>query len=435
MSFSALAVLKPYSETAFRLFYDQMLSNEVFARHFQGPEHIAQLIRRLIDNFEQSLTDSIPDLCRRFQRVGVIHYRHNIPYEVFISGSRLLASIFSQLAAEHEAAVELTLLTEKYFRAVTEAMAKGYFDEFMADNLNELENLKALVKDTTAGAERSLLVRHYDWLGRLLRAVRDEDIPTLQGLVSEDVLQEQETLKYIRRHIDEIGSVYGSEDLDRIRFRLLVNANSISFYLQQKIYSEALSLVVNLLEVYKLTLILDTVVNNIIVRKAEHLIEEKSRLSETDPLTKVFNRRKLADIMEGLVMRSHRTAQPLTLSLFDIDDFKAINDRFGHLVGDRVLIELAQRLTDHTRKHDVIARFGGEEFVVIFADTGLSDATRVADKIRRAVGEHEFAEVGHVTVSAGLAELNSMDDDVTLWRRADERLYAAKADGKNKVCS
>ena len=95
MPYTQLKVLLPFTETAFRRFYDEMLSNAVFSRNFTGPDHIERLVVKLIANFGQSLSESEQDIEYRYLRVGEVHYQHNIPYEVFISGSRLLKDIFS----------------------------------------------------------------------------------------------------------------------------------------------------------------------------------------------------------------------------------------------------------------------------------------------------------------------------------------------------
>lgn len=434
MPYKQLKILLPFTETAFRRFYDEMLSNEVFARHFRSQDHIKELIVKLIANFEQSLSEPEPDLEQRYLRVGKTHYQYNIPYEVFISGSRLLRDIFTEISIAQGIDSQIVLQTEKYFCLVIEAMAKGYFNRFIEDNLDEIEKLVTLIKETSTGMERDLLIRHYHWLTNLLIAVRDKDIQVLNDLVTRELDDKNSTLSYIGKHIDDLDSVFKQEDIERVRFRLLTNANSIIFYLEHHIYSEALSLILNLLEVYKLTLMLDSVINNIIVRRAEFIIEEKSRLTEIDPLTKVYNRRKLDAILEGLVLRSNRLAEPMTLCIMDIDDFKLINDKYGHDIGDQVLIKIAHLIQGTIRKHDFVARFGGEEFVVIFAHTDRHDATHVAEAIRKKIGAYEFENVGQVTMSMGLAELRANDNEKTLFKRADQRLYEAKSAGKNQIC-
>jgi diguanylate cyclase (GGDEF)-like protein len=167
------------------------------------------------------------------------------------------------------------------------------------------------------------------------------------------------------------------------------------------------------------------------------LHEEASRLSITDALTGVWNRRhfdlRLAEELE----RSARFLEPFGLLLLDIDGFKPINDVFGHPAGDFVLVELTRRLQDVTRSVDVVARFGGEEFALILPRTGLDGARLVAEKIRAAVAREAFDAVGHeipVTVSVGVGVYpDSGVDARTLLTAADDALYEAKAGGKNRI--
>ena len=156
-------------------------------------------------------------------------------------------------------------------------------------------------------------------------------------------------------------------------------------------------------------------------------------LANLDPLTRVCNRRKLQEIVEDETARSGRYATPLAAMMLDIDHFKAINDSHGHDVGDAVLVELAGRLGKTVRQVDRLARFGGEEFVVVAPGIGLEAATELAERLRRAVAETDFAVVGRVTISIGVAALRRGEAAETMLKRADEALYQAKASGRNRV--
>jgi len=147
-----------------------------------------------------------------------------------------------------------------------------------------------------------------------------------------------------------------------------------------------------------------------------------------------MNRRKFVELLEGLLLRAQRTSLPLTIMVLDIDDFKKINDEYGHQVGDQVLVDIAQLIVESIRKHDHLVRYGGEEFVIISADSDLGGIAHLAEKIRNDIENHEFHGVGKVTVSLGIAELNREDDSLSLFKRADDKLYEAKASGKNRVC-
>jgi diguanylate cyclase (GGDEF)-like protein len=121
--------------------------------------------------------------------------------------------------------------------------------------------------------------------------------------------------------------------------------------------------------------------------------------------------------------------------MLDIDHFKTINDTFGHQAGDHVLIEIASRLRRSLRGNDMVARWGGEEFVVLLRDCALPDALRVAEDIRAAIAELPFGAMGSLTVSVGVAEARAGEDLTTWLERADQALYRAKRSGRNEVAA
>ena len=122
----------------------------------------------------------------------------------------------------------------------------------------------------------------------------------------------------------------------------------------------------------------------------------------------------------------------MSISLFDIDDFKKVNDTRGHVFGDQVLVDIAAIIQDNTRDSDLAGRYGGEEFMVIFSGADLAIASSIAERIRMAVEAFLFAEEARVTISGGVAQYcgQSLSDFI---QAADENLYRAKRDGKNRI--
>ncbi len=167
------------------------------------------------------------------------------------------------------------------------------------------------------------------------------------------------------------------------------------------------------------------------------LYEDVQKLSMTDPLTGLHNRRGLFEVGRRELERARRFDHALSLLMLDLDRFKAINDTHGHGVGDEVLAEIAQRCKRTVREVDILSRYGGEEFVALLPETGLTDAQRIADRLRNAVERQPIVtEAGSlsVTVSVGVAALRpsfaALDE---LLDAADTALYAAKAAGRNRV--
>ncbi|WP_409020495.1 PleD family two-component system response regulator [Brevundimonas vesicularis] len=162
-------------------------------------------------------------------------------------------------------------------------------------------------------------------------------------------------------------------------------------------------------------------------------------MAVTDSLTGLHNRRYMSSQLQALVERSNEGGEPVAVLLIDLDHFKAVNDGFGHDVGDQVLREFAVRLATNVRAVDLPCRYGGEEFVVVMPGTGLEDALKIAERIRRNVGDAPFrvmdgGDLLNVTVSVGVAGSHgSHDSPEALLKRADEGVYEAKAQGRNKV--
>jgi diguanylate cyclase (GGDEF)-like protein len=164
--------------------------------------------------------------------------------------------------------------------------------------------------------------------------------------------------------------------------------------------------------------------------------EKLSRLAVTDNLTQLFNRNRLDEILTVEINRfPRRKDSALSLMVIDIDHFKQLNDKYGHLAGDTVLRELAKLLTKEVRSSDTVARFGGEEFVIVMPDTGLDGAAHKAEALRRKAQEIHFPgldETIHVTISIGVAAYFS-GTSKELIHAADLAMYEAKESGRNAV--
>ncbi|HZO13669.1 MAG TPA: GGDEF domain-containing protein [Polyangiaceae bacterium] len=156
-----------------------------------------------------------------------------------------------------------------------------------------------------------------------------------------------------------------------------------------------------------------------------------------DPLTKAFNKKYFVDTLNTEVSYSRRHSSALSLVIFDLDHFKSINDTYGHIAGDHVLIEMAAIVQTMLRAEDVLARYGGEEFCIILRGITLEDAGVLAERLRTAVESRRFMagnQILPVTISAGVAQFDAkLEDPLALVEAADEALYAAKKAGRNQV--
>jgi diguanylate cyclase (GGDEF)-like protein len=165
--------------------------------------------------------------------------------------------------------------------------------------------------------------------------------------------------------------------------------------------------------------------------------DEMRQLAETDPLTGLYNRRALRERLDREMARSARSNTVMSCLMLDIDWFKRLNDTYGHELGDRVLVQLADLLRREQRAMDVLARLGGEEFLVLLPETGIRGARIYAERILRKVGAATLGTAQHpvqITVSVGIATYpdERVTDPDTLLRLADVNLLRAKADGRNR---
>lgn len=168
----------------------------------------------------------------------------------------------------------------------------------------------------------------------------------------------------------------------------------------------------------------------------EKTIHKKHMQAITDPLTGLYNRAAYVQALEKACMKWEQEKVQSAMLVWDIDHFKMINDRYGHAAGDKVLQSVAQKLETGVRKGDMLARFGGEEFVMLLADKSLEEGAQLAERIRQLISSTDFTykkQALHVTISCGVASFVDKDTPTSLFERADKALYKAKHSGRDRV--
>ena len=170
-----------------------------------------------------------------------------------------------------------------------------------------------------------------------------------------------------------------------------------------------------------------------VIRASERRAAGLEIAANTDTLTRIANRRSGEQRLEDEVERSIRYGRPLAVVLFDLDLFKRVNDTYGHDVGDEVLRQVPEALAPRSRESDLLVRWGGEEFLVIAPEMELDQATRMTERFRALIEEHDFGIGWQVTASFGVAQRDGMESGADMVRRADEAMYAAKRNGRNGV--
>ncbi len=188
-----------------------------------------------------------------------------------------------------------------------------------------------------------------------------------------------------------------------------------------------------LISVYVLAL---SMVSHALSARLREKTRELERFANTDPLLNIANRRRLEHDIDAALQRFHQSEQPAALMFIDIDDFKAANDRYGHEAGDQLLVTFSDILRAETRGGDTVARFGGDEFVVLMPDTSFGRACAVADRIMAQTAQMDvFPKPAlRCTLSIGIARATAEMREASQWlKAADEALYSAKREGKNRI--
>jgi diguanylate cyclase (GGDEF)-like protein len=229
-----------------------------------------------------------------------------------------------------------------------------------------------------------------------------------------DLFEKSETENYLQPQMDGMGwTEYILSHPEREhRAKISVNGKTSTFTLdvQMMEYENALRYVV--------------VFND---------ITNLNNLATMDTLTQLANRFEFDKILGHSMDVARRYERSLSVLLLDIDHFKSVNDNFGHLVGDEVLKAFSELLRKQIRQSDVVARWGGEEFIILLPDTSLASAIKMAEALRQRIEVNTFDTVGNLTCSIGAAEFNTIEKADDLLHRADENLYRAKNGGRNRV--
>jgi len=166
-----------------------------------------------------------------------------------------------------------------------------------------------------------------------------------------------------------------------------------------------------------------------ILNSLDKNIDSLYELATRDEKTKLYNYKFFKNILE-IEFEKARRGSPLSLAILDIDDFKQVNTKYGHIKADQFLVKTARTIEKSLRKSDIVARFGGEEFIILFSNTNVNKAEKISERIRKKI---EANSKPKINVSIGLTEYKEKDTIMKLKSRADSALYKAKSTGKNKV--
>jgi diguanylate cyclase (GGDEF)-like protein len=285
-----------------------------------------------------------------------------------------------------------------------------------------------------------ILNTYYPDAGKELRELLSYEAQRTIELVQPDLIDvgymSRERWRRIGNTFLELGLVSGTMDLDRF----LYDPGEAHLWQRYRVWILGAGASAVLLLVVLVTAIL---VNRRLrqhISRREQLEQELrdsnqklAQLSDTDDLTDLGNRRCLERFLEQQMIESQRYGDPLAIALVDIDHFKQVNDTFGHACGDKVLVAVAQQIRASIREADMAGRYGGEEFLVVFPRSDLDEVVQVMERLQQKIGSVVVESVpGPITISGGIAAYNSGETLARFVSRADQLLYRAKQDGRNR---
>nr|WP_091570532.1 diguanylate cyclase [Oryzisolibacter propanilivorax] len=392
------------------------------------PERLAENLARLVDNTLPALGEDDARLHEMAQQLCELLRTHDpLPADV----ERLLADFSHRVSftAQDQAAIRSTLLA--LLRLVFENIAALCIDDAW---------LYGQAQSLLEASQPPLQLRRLDGVAQRLKDVIHKQTEAREHTVRAQAQMRELLASFIERlaRMDESSSSY-HQQLEQCAERIsqAQRLEDIAPLLEEVIGATramALSTRVALGELQDLRSHADA--RHAEIDQLRQELDRASNLARHDPLTGSLNRKGFDEALEREVARALRQDRPLCVALLDLDDFKAINDRLGHAVGDQALVHLAQVARDALRPHDQLARYGGEEFVILLPDTELDEAAQIMRRLQRALTTRFFLQQGErvlITFSAGVAQVRGDADVSDAVRRADQGMYLAKRSGKNRV--
>jgi diguanylate cyclase (GGDEF)-like protein len=420
--FKLLDNLIPHIDEAFASFYDIMLNDVRLSVFFENSEQIKYLIQKQKEHFVASLNMPITQLKMSYIKLGEYHYDLRIPYVDFIKGTDILQESFLLNVQKYHNRVDVMDEIFIYFKIMKAFTAKGYLNKMIKEDKRDIESFfEQTTIETDTYLPKTIVMQKISWLKELLHSIeidREFEIDTEDNLLSQ-WLREAEFLTFEKRAF--------FEDLEQ---RIVLNAKNLFYFLHREEYLEILPLYTSLLSIYKLTLMMN---NAVTIECASKIIEDM----KLDSLTQLFRK----DLFEELLKKEVSLVEQdyhISVAYIDLDDFKGVNDNYGHYSGDKVLEKMGELIRKNIRASDIGFRIGGDEFAIIFKDASKESAKNVCEKIKADFRSYEFVfndEINFkVSISVGVAQFREGETIKEFLEDVDRKLYQAKREGKNIVC-
>jgi diguanylate cyclase (GGDEF)-like protein len=410
-------------DAVFKKFYDTMLSDKDFSSFFKDDEQIRSLIVRQKKFLLDSITVSDEELKARYIKIGELHYGIKLPYVDFMASIDVLQEGLIHAIAEFSQPLQLLEVTAGFFKSVRAFAAKGYLNKMLEADIRDIDFYLAQVQ-RTAEIDVSLSTERMIWLKNVIFAIKVENRAAAPLLhLPSEVL---EAIKIATRG-DHTLINYVTE----IASRMEVDARNIFYFLDRSSYEEVLPLYQELMSIYKLALMLTNVVT---IAATNSLVQALSK----DEITGMLTRHALRPVFRRELTISTSGQYDIALIMLDIDHFKQVNDTFGHAAGDAVLGKVAHIVTETIRATDFAFRMGGEEFLLILKGASQKVALAQAELMRQEIEKTPFEFNGQqhqITASFGVVAFTPPFAETyeKMIEIADEKMYASKHNGRNRV--
>ncbi|WP_457640180.1 diguanylate cyclase [Persephonella sp.] len=397
---------------------------EDFKYFSEEPEKIKEYYLSLLEELLKEEPDHTAVKQKSFL-LGRYFFQKNISYMFLLDiNNHIVPEILKFISTEEKDVMHFlkqVRFVESRIRLMENKVAYGYLTENVKHDKNWIREKLKLIKNSES-VMKPFLNDHLIWINRVLEDIRKlrfkPSVPLGHDKCEMGIrLESSEGLGIFDEYRDEIINLHKKIHLSAVEIYHFLHTKDYKHLLLE--YLEFFNLVGKFVSLLGVTFAV--------------MYEEDANI---DPLTKVLSRRSLEFILSSQFHIARISKRPLSIAMVDIDNFKQVNDQYGHQIGDCVLKKTAQRIQDSLRKSDFIFRYGGEEFLILLPFTSKEDAVKVMQKIIKNISQHrikcgEFD--GSITVSAGVSSIDEANDIYTLISKADRALYRAKRSGKNQV--
>lgn len=411
-------------EKAYENFLSELLEDPYLEKFFKK-ENLEKIKRNQIKSFISSLDEDEEKLRERYINIGRFHYNINLPYiEFFSSIEKLQKHILILLTKQNKATPEIVAEFYIFFDKIKNFSALGYLFSILKDDRVIIK--KEISKKIKRQVQDRFIKEHLVWFFDLTSDIQNlRENPSVEIDEKRCKIRELLEPESIKELMDE------EEDIEKLRFihtAIHENANEIYACIKKKEYFKLLETYISLVKNVLSMISIFTVA----------IAKENIEKSRRDPLTDLLNRTVMDMIIARTIEISKISETPFSIAMIDVDNFKKINDSFGHMVGDCVLKEIAKIIKRSLRKSDFVFRYGGEEFLVLLPSTDSKHAYRIMERTRKNIEKAEIKcdeKSIKITISIGLITVYPAEtlNIKQMIQKADQNLYTAKRKGKNLV--